>query len=340
MLRSCIVLSTCLMVHASSDCQWNTRDKLTPAQGAGWRGAVVDDTRFGSVAAWEKNYGFPLHLKRVFKGNNWQHLTSDEVSFVSNGGIILYTIPMKPPVKFTDFNNSEGAWRIKQFADVIRDVSPAKVMVSLRYEPSLWVDPSNPKKFVGTPAEYRAMWKAFADGFKSEGVTNVVWAMDYSTRATHAEYHPLLAALWPSDVQVDWLFFNMFQYGADTKRSFVDMFDTAYSNFTGLSSVPQVYDGQTYTANYLNAPNWGLGAWGADLTSGTETQRAKFIEDCATTLNTTHYPRLKAQVYFDTYDSNTGTGSIIQEGQMSAYHDLNGIGLFTKSDCKSGTLVV
>merc|ERR1712039_178519 len=118
------------------------------------------------------------------------------------------------------------------------------------------------------------------------------------------------------------------------------MFETAYANFTGLSNVPQVYDGKTHIANYLSAPNWGLGAWGADLTSGTESQRAKFIEDCAISLNTTDYPRLKAQVYFDTYDQNTGTGSIIQDGQKAAYHDLNGIGLFTNSECQEDHLVV
>lgn len=300
----------------------------------------MDDTRFGSVKVWEQNYGFPLHLKRVFKGNNWQHLTADELSFVESGGIVLYTIPIKPPLKFTDFNASDGAWRIQQFAEVIGGVAPAKVMVSLRYEPSLWVDPSNPKKYVGSPAEYRSMWKNFADVFQKAGVTNVVWAMDYSTRATHEEYHPVLAALWPGDVQIDWLFFNMFQYGADKKRSWLDMFDTAYSNFTSLSNVPQAYEGTNYTANYKSAPNWGLGAWGADLASGTEDARAQFIEDCAKTLNTSYYPRLKAQVYFDTYDKNTGGGSIIQDGQKAAYRDLNSIGLFTENDCEAQALLI
>lgn len=314
---------------------WNQNDKLQPPSG-GWRGAVVDDTRFSSVSAWEKQYGFPLHMKRIFKANGWQQLSEDETNFVKEGGIILYTIPIKPPLKFTDFIGSAGQSRIKQFADVIKPLSPAKVMVSVRYEPSLWVDPAKPEKFCGTPAEYREMWKSFQDGFKSFGVDNVVWAVDYSTRATTLKYHPELAALWPGDGKVDWLLFNMFQYGADTKRTWLDMFETAYTAFEQLSGVPQTYNGTNYTANYKSALSWGLGAWGADLTSGSEAQRAQFIEDSATYINTSVFPRMKAQVYFDTYDKNTGTGSIIQDGQQAAYRDLNGLSFFTQNDKRNG----
>ena len=39
-----------------------------------------------------------------------------------------------------------------------------------------------------------------------------------------------------------------------------------------------------------------------------------------------------AQVYFDTYDKNTGGGSIIQAGQKAAYKELNGLKLFTQND--------
>ena len=35
-----------------------------------------------------------------------------------------------------------------------------------------------------------------------------MWAMDYSTFASHAEWHPLLAALWPGNEYVDWLFWR------------------------------------------------------------------------------------------------------------------------------------
>ena len=176
------------------------------------------------------------------------------------------------------------------------------------------------------------MWESFQSGFKAEGVDNVVWVMDYSTHAAHLDYHPLLAALWPANVKIDWLLFNMFQYGADKKRSWLDMFETAYNAFETLSGVPQLYNGTNYTADYKSASSWGLGAWGADLGSGTELQRAQFISDCAKGLNTSHYPRLKAQVYFDTYDKNTGGGSIIQAGQKAAYKELNGLKLFTQND--------
>lgn len=332
MWRGCLVWN--LFCVAAAKCTWNQNAKLEPPTG-GWRGAVVDHTRFKSVAEWESTYGFPLHMKRVFKGNHWQKLTDDELDFVKGGGIIMYTIPISPPTKFTDFIGPQNAWRIKQFIDVISRLSPARVMISIRYEPSFWVDPSNPKKYCGTHAEYRSMWKTFQDEFSQAGVTNAVWAMDYSTLATHPDAHPLIAALWPGDGMIDWLLFNMFQFGNDKKRTWLDMFETAYYSFENLSSVPQTYEGRSYTANYKTAPYWGLGAWGAEFRGFTEEQRAQYIEDSIQGFSG-KYPRMKTEVYFDTIDEKTGSGSSIRDGQKAAYKKLNGLDFFTQNDnCSS-----
>merc|ERR1712232_331709 len=125
-----------------------------------------------------------------------------------------------------------------------------------------FTDPGKADRYMGTPAEYRELWKSFQDGFKEAQVTNVVWAMDYSTRACYprkwSKTSAKLAALWPGNV--DWLLFNMFQFGFDRGRSWIDMFETAYFNFENLSGIPQTYENQTYIADYKSAPYWGLGA--------------------------------------------------------------------------------
>mmetsp|Transcript_3200 Transcript_3200/g.7679 ORF Transcript_3200/g.7679 Transcript_3200/m.7679 type:complete len:321 (+) Transcript_3200:72-1034(+) len=310
---------------------WNQNEKLEPPNG-GWRGAVVDRSRFDSVDDWQSTYGFPLHIKRVFKGNNWQHLTDDELAFAQSGGILFYTIPISHPQTFADYIGTEGEWRIQQFADVIKPLAPAKVLVTIRYEPELWVDESKPDKYLGTPAEYRQLWQSLQDGFASAGVTNAVWAMDYSSEAAKTDKHPLLAALWPGDGKIDWLFWNLFEFGSDKKRTFTDMFETAYDAFEANSGVAQQYGNETNTADYTTAKFWGLGAWGADVKSGTEEERAAFIQESAEALGSGKYTRFKAQVYFDTYDANSNTGSIIRDGQLDAYAELNGQDFFTVND--------
>merc|ERR1712151_800900 len=153
---------------------------------------------------------------------------------------------------------------------------------------------------------------------------------DYSTRSTDEKFHPELAALWPGNI--DWLLFNMFQFGSDAKRSWMEMFETAYFNFENRSGVPQTYEGQTYTADYKSAPYWGLGAWGADVESGSDEQRSEYIKQCAGGFNSSRYDRLKAQVYFDVYDKNSDTGSIIGDAQKPAYKTLNGLKFFAQND--------
>ena len=37
--------------------------------------------------------------------------------------------------------------------------------------------------------------------------------MDYSAKSAFAEWHPLMAAMWPGEEYVDWLFWNIFTYG-------------------------------------------------------------------------------------------------------------------------------
>jgi len=318
-------------IATASNCPLNQNTKLKPPSG-GWRGSCTTD-RFAKVADWEKEYGFKLHIMRVFKGHGYETLTADELNFVKGGGILFYTIPMSPPQKFSDYFGAEGNNRVQKFAKVLKALSPAKFMITIRYEPSFWTEKSDPDKYLGTPADYRSMWKSFQDGFTKLGVTNAVWAMDYSARACNAAYHPELACLWPGDGKVDWLFWNLFDdLGENKGKSFNELFTTAYNSFDKFSGKAQKFDGQTCKANYNGVQHWGLGAWGPETTE-TDAVRSTDLEAAAQIFKGGKYPKMQAQVYFDTL------GATITSGTKKAYKDLLGLYFFTQNDkCASDAM--
>lgn len=61
---------------------------------------------------------------------------------------------------------------------------------------------------LGTIEEYKDMIRNFDKIFKMAGADNVVWVMDYSWNIRNNI--DLAVALWPQDVKIGWLFFNMF----------------------------------------------------------------------------------------------------------------------------------
>ena len=120
--------------------------------------------------------------------------------------------------------------------------------------------------------------------------------MDYSVAATQPEYHPLLAALWPGDGYVDWLLFNVFKFQDQKGYSFGEVVNQSYSQFEALSGVPQVWEGETFTANYKDCA-WGLGAWGVNgvqtWSHPDEADRVAWLQEAKEVLEAGTFPRLK-----------------------------------------------
>lgn len=46
---------------------------------------------------------------------------------------------------------------------------------------------------------YQLFWRYVYDYFATSGVTNAVFAMDFSANAAWPEWHPLFAAMWPGN---------------------------------------------------------------------------------------------------------------------------------------------
>ena len=130
-------------------------------------------------------------------------------------------------------------------------------MMPIGYEPDLYVDVAtedNPDKRRGTAEDYKNMIRNFDRIFKEKGADNVIWVMDYSWNIRDTP--DLAVGLWPQDVEIGWLFFNMFQFvkisNQNGKGDCLGGFDRIYRQFTEkIAEVPAWGD----------IP-WGLGAWG------------------------------------------------------------------------------
>ena len=104
--------------------------------------------------------------------------------------------------------------KIKTGAMLMKSLEPARVMVSVRWEPCVGYD----KYENNTPENYKKMWWNYQDIFKENGVLNVVWVMDFAdTLCTKKDEGHDCNALWPGDDRIDWLMFNSFPYGYSSK---------------------------------------------------------------------------------------------------------------------------
>ena len=92
-----------------------------------------------------------------------------------------------------------------------------------------------------TPADFAPAWRHIHDIFVAEGATNVkfVWAPNAdSVPGTGAN---AISAYWPGDAYVDYMALDGYNFGTGSGgpwRTFGDVFGSAYSSVTALSSKP------------------------------------------------------------------------------------------------------
>jgi hypothetical protein len=336
------------LVSAEEDCTKqpnNQRDFLLPPEGSGWRGSTqgwamdgqmsglgYDDNADADPDTFAIKYGKPLHVYRLFKGKGNPGFPDENAfaSWIERGGIVYYSIYDKD---YAEIVSGSRDWAIRAWANKFKEVAPAKMFITMRYEPELYAVKSKDSgefghvknhngKYHFTPAQYREIWQYVWKFFKKEGVTNAVWAMDYSVDGgTIQEFLPLVAALWPGDEYVDWLFWNLFLFKRQRNHydssgsQFAYWLNHSYATFEAYSGVPLEWEGETYVANFKSAKGWGIGAWGGNHVKGwthkDEAERVRFVADAKGPLNSGLYPRLKLMCYFDTIDPNSNEGSDI-----------------------------
>ena len=277
----------------------------------------------------------PLHIFRVFKGRGNSQLNEFQLKWAKEkGGIIFYSV-YKTYNDWANVGDPAYDWVIDSYIDVFNQVYPAKMWICLRYEPGLYTNAKdvNVTGYKGTVDDYKKMWHYIMDRFKLKGVTNAVWAMDYSTEANEEYMHPHLAALWPGDENhtIDWLLWNVFTYQDARGESFDEYVGSGYRLFEKLSGVPQEYCDYTeaspnklvcrnYTVNWKDHL-WGIGAWGANAVKPwqmtDEPARGRFLRDAADAFGSANYSLLRAHVYFDSYGTPSESASSAEIGNMT-----------------------
>eukprot|EP01050_Picozoa_sp_SAG11_P006169 SAG11_NODE_468_length_9209_cov_21.950604_1_plen_330_part_00 len=270
----------------------NRQPGLVPPSG-GWRGSTLGSASrvHASPQKFESVYGHQLHLWRSFKTPVSAAITPAEAAFVHAGGILWYN--MQPQNWSETLMPAFGA-TIEAYAKAVKGLAPAQVIVNAGHEPNGHCDPNGMHEYFGSPAEYRAMWFHFRAVFSDSGVENAVWAMDYSRQLSKPQDFARAAELWPGDGTVDWLFFNAFGDHPMADRQ-------GRGNWTAI--VGAIYDSFERTArpghNYTDVP-WGLGAFQPKPPlKMNETDRNEYINQAATALITSRFPRLRGLVYYD-----------------------------------------
>ena len=169
------------------------------------------------------------------------------------------------------------------------------MFVVVGYEPDCYIPDVNGEheKNKGTIEEYHRMWEYFEQVFEEEGVTNALFALDFSWDIRD---DPTLAdRLWPRNVNIQWLFWNMFQFQKITDKNVGDCswgFDEIYNYF------------DTVEGPWTNLP-WGLGAWGVPEMVWDPPARDK--ETCILgtrdKIASGNYPKIQATIYFNSLKS-------------------------------------
>ena len=266
----------------------NMRPGLVPPSG-GWRGSTLG--WLDGPQQYVQQYGHQLHLWRTFKDPENLAITDDQKAFVDGGGILWYNMQ---PTNWSEAGSPSFAPTIASYAKAVKSLAPAKVIVNAGHEPDGHCDPSDGKYF-GTPGEYRAMWAQFRAGFAAAGADNAVWAVDFSRGIRKkATFDRWVAALWPGDDAVDWLFFNAFgdhpMADKQGRGNWTTIVDSIYTQLEQNAA-----DGNNYTA----VP-WGIGAFQPKPPPLMDEQdRSEFILQAATALNASRFPRLRGMVYYD-----------------------------------------
>ena len=140
------------------------------------------------------------------------------------------------------------------------------------------------------------MLRKFDQIFKEEGTDNVVWVMDYSWEIRNEL--ELAVDIWPQDVEIGWLFFNLFQFvkiaHTSGKGDCLGGFDKVYKGFEErIAKVPA----------WGEIP-WGLGAWGIVTNERTPVEDQEIcLRGIKENLESGRYPRMKASIYFNSLTS-------------------------------------
>jgi hypothetical protein len=218
-----------------------------------------------------------------------QVLSPADIAIAKTPGAILQ-LNWKPVYTWADADGSNATVnsQIDAMANSIKSLGSTKIFLALYHEPENDVSggaagcPSSIYKgSAGTPDDYRAMWANVEARFAADGVTNVVWAMNYMGYQT---WDCMINDLWPGNNLVDWVFWESYSATGD---SFANETGRVYNLLTAQSDA---------THDYLSKP-WGVGEFGTR--ANTSAGQIAYYQALQHELDTNMFPKLKLLSFFD-----------------------------------------
>lgn len=223
-------------------------------------------------------------------------LNSAEIYFAERANTYIY-VNWKPASNWAsaDGGNATVNSQIDQAAASIKSVAPHKIFLTIWHEPENDVSPGTSscpglKGAAGSPAQYISMWQNVENRFKADGVTNVVWVMNYMS---YQVWDCLVPQLWPGNNLVDWVAMDPYPVPstptwAGTVGRFYNVLLKDESPATDFTSKP-----------------WAVAEFGTCYFTQ-ESQSYTYFQEAKQALDANTYPNLKMYILFD---SNEGPGA-------------------------------
>jgi hypothetical protein len=280
-----------------------------------WIGAAVrgdpqttQDSQ-SQVSHYEQNIGHPIDVVHFYNGVGSDVLSSDALYFANRANTYLYQ-NWKPSATWAGISGNNTG--IDTMATSIKSLGSKKIFLTLWHEPENDVssggDSNCPnvtyKGTTGTVSDYRNMWAYVENRFAADGVTNVVWVMNYMS---YQPWDCLVPDLWPGNNLVDWVTWD--SYSTSDSSTWVNTVGRFYTILT---------NDNTATHDFESKP-WGLGEWGDCLTTD-QAHVDQYYDDAKSALDSNTYPRLKMYLNFaSTSGPGAGLGCLPDYSHAGAY---------------------
>lgn len=257
-----------------------------------WLGAWANDyPQIGSdvisqIQYYEQRIGRQVDVVKDYRGPG--DTLSDNDRYFINRPSTYALITWKPATTFAAAggSNSTVNAQIDTMANSIKAVAPKKIFLSVWHEPENDVSSDSQcsgltfKGSAGTPAQYKAMWANVRNRFNAQGVTNVVWTMNYMG---FENWDCVVPHLWPGNDKVDWIMWDPYALNADFSTSV----NRLYSLLSRTSN----------TANNYTSKTWGLAEFSSHL--NTQSEARQYWVNAKSAIENNKFPKLKLYSVFD-----------------------------------------
>jgi len=279
-----------------------------------WFGAAVGgDPRAASDDISQFTYleqliGHPLDIFHDYHPPGSLPLNSTEIHYADRANTYIY-VNWKPASNWADADGGDAAINanIDQAAASIKSVAPHKIFLTVWHEPENDVSGGTTCAIkpgtAGTPAQYIAMWQNVESRFAADGVSNVVWVMNYMG---YAPWDCLIPQLWPGNNLVDWVTFDT--YGTNAAPNWSGTVGRLYNLLTSDSNSTTDFDSKP----------WGVAEFGT-CTMTNEQQTYQYFTDANAAISANTYPKLKLYMIYDDTGNDAGPGCLTDSNISGTY---------------------